>query len=180
MCCPHQAGRPARCCGTCHCSPQTPAARPLTVQPPGISLRLEQAYQAGNPKPSMPVKSFQGCPETPFPKGNGVAGPGPLFMSPYICTHYDRAWHARSFSPVRRAADMAREWRKTGHTLAGNGAAGLGLGDAAPGEGLPSGQAGQVQAHEVRAAGAVVAAAHYVQRVAQQRRCMPCRQYPQM
>ena len=63
-----------------------------------------------------------------------------------------------------------------GRTFAGNGAAGLGLGDAAPGEGLPGGQAAQVQAHEVRAARAVVAAAHDVQRIAQQRRRMACRQ----
>ncbi len=73
-----------------------------------------------------------------------------------------------------KAIQKISKRQAAGRTFAGDGAAGLGLGDAAPGEGLPGGQAAQVQAHEVRAAGAVVAAAHDVQRIAQQRRRMAC------
>ena len=82
--------------------------------------------------------------------------------------------HHISYSGDRLAHICVKESHNWQRTFAGNGAARFRAGHAAPDQGLPCRKAPKVQANQVSTSRAVVATAHDVQGIAQQRRRVPC------
>lgn len=152
--CPHLDGRPVRCCGTCHCTRQMPAVRPLSTQLSGTSLQQYRIY--------VPWQCFSST----LPKLHHENAQQRLYRlstasieARKIVIYLGRAQNVDNSPPPALLEPLPKyaprcdvqlcifELPGAGdgkHTFTGNSAARLSLSHAAPGQWLPGCQAAQV------------------------------------